>query len=245
MIASIALGALLWPATITDHCQPSADAKIVGIAQDTNEKFLYCEIISQTSSSQLHINYTRSNKIFATKDLTFSNNPFTPEITQTDSRSGEKREAAIDDKNVVLKYQETKKKKMENTSIALHDVDIVDAGFDNFVRARWDELASGKVIPVSFASIAHQKVLPLRISTKPLDKCVQKSSDKTSQSQFCIWVDIDNVFLRILLGNIKLTYDQQHRLQKFDGVVNLQTDSQDNQNAVIHYFYSADYLTAE
>ena len=164
---------------------------------------------------------------------------------QADSRTGEKREAAIDDKNVVLRYQENQKKKIEHTSIALRDADIVDAGFDNFVRARWDELANGKVIPVSFASIAHQKVLPLRISVKPLDKCVQNPADKTSQAQFCIWVDIDNVFLRMVLGNIKLTYDQQHRLQKFDGIVNLQSDSQDNQNAVIHYFYSADYSTVE
>jgi hypothetical protein len=245
MIASLALGALLWPATITDHCQPPNNTKIVGVAQDINEKFLYCEIISQTNSNQLHIDYTRSEKVFATKDLTFSNNPFTPEVMQVDSRSGEKREATVDQKNVVLKYQETKKKKMEKTSIALHDVDILDAGFDNFVRARWDDLASGKVIPVSFASIAHQKALPLRISTKPLDKCVPKPADKNSQSQFCIWVDIDNVFLRMMLGNIKLTYDQQHRLQKFDGVVNIQSDSQDNQNAVIHYFYSTDYSTTE
>lgn len=245
MIVSLAAAALLWPATITDHCQPPNDTKMVGVAQDNNGKFLYCEIISQTSNNQLHINYTRSEKIFATKDLTFSSSPFTPEVKQADSRSGEKREATIDGKNVVLKYQETQKKKMETTSISLKDLDIVDAGFDNFVRARWDELASGKIIPVGFASIAHQKVLPLRISIKPLEKCVQKPADKTSQPQVCIWVDIDNVFLRMLLGNIKLIYDQQHRLQKFDGVVNLQSDSQDNQNAVIHYFYSTDYSTAE
>ena len=115
----------------------------------------------------------------------------------------------------------------------------MDAGFDNFVRLHWEELSAGKTLSVNFASIAHQKVLPLRVSLQPEDKCAEKSPSPAQAS--CFVVEVDNMFLRLLLGNIKLTYDSQHRLQRFDGTVNINNDDEDSQSAVIDYFYASDY----
>ena len=241
MIASIALITLLWPTSVTDNC-PNIEAeniKIIGIANNDDGKFLYCEVIHQIDENQIGIDYKKDGKLFATKNINFKDSPYAPEITQYDMRSGEKREVTANQKNLYLKYQPNKNKKMVQEKIAKKDVQIIDAGFDNFMRTHWNELTSGKVLSIGFGSIAHQKVLPLRVSKKPLEKCAVKSAD--NENFTCFWVDIDNALLRLILGNIKLTYDDHYRLRQFDGVVNLQSDDENNQTAVINYFYGKDY----
>ena len=241
MIASLALATLLWPTSVTDHCKNiDADSiKIIGIAKDYDDKFLYCEVIRQTNESQIDIDYTRDGKLFATKTVSFSVSPFAPEIAQFDMRSGEKREVVSAQDNIVLKYQAQKNKKLQKTTIRKEDVQVIDAGFDNFMRAHWDELNSEKILSIDFGSVAHQKVLPLRVSKKPVEKCAFKSDG--SETFTCFWVEIDNALLRLVLGNIKIAYDQQHRLRQYEGVVNLQSEDQDNQKARINYFYGKDY----
>jgi hypothetical protein len=237
MLASLALTAVLWPSAVTQECAPNSDSFMIGVARDSNGNFLYCEIVTRPKDQHLRVDYTRQHQPFATKELTYGQNPKMPEVSQQDTRSGEVREARLVDNQVVLKYQPNRHKKPGEAHIALAKADVVDAGFDNYVRLHWDELTSGAIVPVNFASIAHLKVLPLRIRNQPLSAC-----DTRVKEGFCFQVEIDNALLRLVLGNIKLLYDTQHRLQKFDGVVNLNNDNEGNQKAVIHYYYRQDYL---
>jgi hypothetical protein len=76
----------------------------------------------------------------------------------------------------------------------------------------------------------------LRISSQPLEKC-GRDVNKTPSTHYCFYVEIDNAFLRMLLGNIKLVYDHQRRLEEFNGVVNILSEKESNQTATIHYYY--------
>jgi len=237
MIASLALTAALWPTEITQTCKPDDQVFMVGVAKDKAGQFLYCENISRPAEHQLHIEYSRDNQVFATKHLSYGQSLKMPDVEQQDSRTGEVREARLVDNQIVLRYQPNRHKKIGEAFIAADKADVVDAGFDNYVRLHWNELASGTIVPINFASMAHLKVLPLRIRNQPLGTC-----DTQIREGFCFQVEIDNALLRLVLGNIKLLYDQQHRLQKFDGIVNLTNDKGDNQNAIIYYYYQKDYL---
>ena len=240
MIASLVLAALVWPASVTENC-PNIEAesiKIVGVARNAGGQFLYCEIIRPIDENQIDIDYTKDGKLFATKNINFKDSPHAPEITQLDIRSGEKREVSGDTNNLYLKYQPNKNKKMIQKKIAKKDIHVIDAGFDNFMRAHWNELDDGRVLSINFGSVVHQKNLSLLVRKQPSEKCAIKSEDNKNFT--CFWVDIDNALLRLILGNIKLTYDQKYRLHQFNGVVNLQLDG-DNQTATISYFYSEDY----
>lgn len=240
MYASLALAAALWPATITEHCPPFRDSIVIGVALNSRREFLYCEYFSQMSEQQVSVNYIRNSTSFASKELDYSINPLIPGVKQIDRRTGEQREAQVEQNKLQLSYKTGTDKQTETATLSLEDVTVVDAGFDNFVKANWDKLIAGKSLAISFGSIAHLKSLPLRIKST---NCSQQK--KGSPSQYCFSVDIDNSLLRLLLSSIKINYDENKRLVQFSGVVNLQDDLQKLQSATINYFYKQDYLTAE
>jgi hypothetical protein len=243
MLSSLLLTAALWPSSVMHDCKPLDNSIMVGIAQTSSGTHLYCELVSQPTATSLEVSYVLQDKVIAEKKINYKSNAATPSIAQKDFRFGEIRQADVSDQHVELHYQASGQKKMGNAIISMQKVDVIDAGFDHFVRAHWEELQSGKTLSVNFASMAHLKTLPLRISAQPLEKCANKSEKNTSL--FCFFVEIDNAILRILLGNIKLTYDQQHRLHEFNGIVNILGEDQENQKAVIHYFYSNDYQAVD
>lgn len=238
MITSLALTAALWPANLVDTCNPDDTIIMMGVARNTAGKFLYCEMVSQPSQNRLRIEYKRNNEVFALKELRYNDNPLMPDVMQHDYRSGEIREAKRVGNELILTYQQNQYKKKNNAAIPTEKVDVVDAGFDHFIRKNWGKLVSGNNVPIHFASIAHLDALSLRIHPQPLTSCSSRLS-----AGFCFQVEINNAFLRMLLGNLKLTYDTEQRLQRFDGVVNVNDDKEKTQTAVINYYYKSDYET--
>lgn len=241
MLASMLLTAAMWPSSVTDYCVPTEKTLMVGVATTSNGSFLYCELVTQPSPQELNVDYVKSKKVFTSKTLNYISNPKTPSVLQKDFRFGEIRQADVTEQKITLHYQANNNKKNISASIARKDVDVVDAGFDNFIRIHWEELQSGKTLSINFASMAHLKALPLRISRQPLGKCGRDVSN-TKSINHCFYVEIDNSFLRMLLGNIKLVYDHQRRLEEFNGVVNILSEKESNQTAKIHYYYQQDYL---
>jgi len=234
------LTAAIWPNSVAEYCTPFDKTLMVGVAKASNGNFLYCELIDQPSQHVLKIDYVKDKKIFASKKFNYTSDATRPSVLQKDFRFGEIRQADVIEQKIELHYQANSDKKNSRATLAYKDVDVIDAGFDNFVRAHWDELQSGKTLSISFASMAHVKALPLRVSSQPVSKC-DKDINKTTAT-YCFYVEIDNAFLRMLLGNIKLIYDQQHRLEEFNGVVNILSEKEANQTATIHYYYRQDYL---
>jgi len=236
MLASMLLTAAIWPSAVTEYCSPLDKTLMVGVAKAPNGNFLYCELVDQVSQHELRIDYVKDKKAFASKELKYSADKTKPSVLQKDFRFGEIRQAEVAEEKIKLHYRASSDKKNSSATIARKNVDVIDAGFDNFVRTQWDELQSGKTISINFASIAHLKALPLRISSQPLDKC-DRDVNTTPSPNYCFYVEIDNAFLRMLLGNIKLVYDHQRRLEEFNGVVNILSEKKSNQTATIHYYY--------
>jgi len=240
MITSLLLAAAIWPAAVTQHCEPNTDVVMIGIAENPKGDLLYCELITQPTPSTINVNYANKHKIFAEKKLTFSDNPSIPSVTQEDFRFGELRKASVTHQQVELNYQANNQKNLNKVILPTKDVDVIDAGFDNFVRTHWDDLIKGNKISLNFASMSHLKLLALRISVQPASNCASKGEKQ--YGEFCFLVEIDNALLRLLLGNIKLAYDEQHRLKEFNGVVNVEDEHEASQTAIIHYYYKQDYL---
>jgi hypothetical protein len=239
MLASILIAAALWPSSVMQQCNPHAETSIVGIAQSAAGHFLYCEQIEIASERGLNIVYFNNGKQFAEKKIDYRENPATPSVKQIDFRTREVRIATINQQELELQYQGNRKEKVQRINIPLAEVDVVDAGFDYFIRQHWNELQTGKILPVNFASIAHQKALPLRVRMLAPEKCAEDANP--IHQHHCYFVEVDNALLRLVLGNIKLTYDEQRRLINFKGVVNIEDDKGSAQNASIHYYYKSDY----
>jgi hypothetical protein len=250
MLTSTLIAAVTWPLMVTENCASNIDADIVGIAKNESGEVVYCELAHQLDSGSLNISYIASGQIFAEKKIfrstslssidPASTNPSTPSVIQKDFRTGELRQADVSQNNVNLSYQTNSREKIGKAVISMQDVDIVDAGFDNFVRANWDDLQTGKTIAVNFASVAHLKTLPLRVRAQPSEKCFIKQDEHSVLT--CFFIEVDNALLRMMIGNIKITYDNQRRLHEFNGIVNLKDDRKKDQKAIIRYFYKHDYL---
>jgi hypothetical protein len=241
MIASIALSAALWPATVIETCSPPENVILVGIAQNADREFLYCEHFIRIDENHFQANYLRDNTIFAKKDLDYSLSKVSPNVMQTDDRSGEIREATTSGKDIMLRYKKNRTSAEEKTYVARTSLDALDAGFNNYILANWEKLSEGNDLPIHFGSIAHQKNLALRVSKRPPEKCKNNNNQQYVNDLSCFSVEIDNRLLRLLIGGIKLTYDKQRRLHEFDGTVNIDDDKQKSQNALIRYYYRNDY----
>ncbi len=239
MLSSILLTAAIWSNPVTENCLPNEKTQMVGIAKAPNGNLLYCELVEQMSPQELKIHYVKDKKIFASKEIRYIVDKTLPSVLQKDYRFGEVRQADATVQNITLHYQANSAKKNHSASLTSKEVDVIDAGFDNFIRLHWEALKSGKTLSINFASMAHLKALPLRISSQPLEKC-GADIKKVPSAHHCFYVEIDNAFLRMVFGNIKLIYDQQRRLEEFNGVVNILSEKGTNQTAKIHYYYRAD-----
>ncbi|MEP5763936.1 MAG: hypothetical protein ABJ308_05055 [Halieaceae bacterium] len=111
------------------------------------------------------------------------------------------------------------------------DPDLVfDAGFDNFVRLRWDSLEGGKAVKFPFLLLDRDKPITMRASEDREQRC--------RATELCLQVRLDSWLLAALIEPIELTYDRDdQRLRRFKGLSNLKSDSGKSQQVEILYNY--------
>ncbi len=107
---------------------------------------------------------------------------------------------------------------------------VVDAGFDHYVRLRWDDLSSGDEVKFPFLVVGRDKPLNMRAQLEEKVKC--------PQSRLCLSITLDNWLLSALVSPIRLEYDQDsRRLLQFKGVSNIRDDEGKSQQVKIQYRY--------
>jgi hypothetical protein len=108
---------------------------------------------------------------------------------------------------------------------------VVDAGFDHYVRHRWEELAAGEEIKFPFLIVGRDK--PLRMSA-------QLDQERACEAgRLCLLVSLDMWLVSLLVDPIRLVYDDQRRLTQFSGVSNIPTQDGKTQSVEINYRYPA------
>ncbi|MEP5568132.1 MAG: hypothetical protein ABJN62_09890 [Halioglobus sp.] len=107
---------------------------------------------------------------------------------------------------------------------------VVDAGFDHYVRLRWDELAGGEEVRFPFLVAGRDKPLNMRAQLEDEVEC--------AQSRLCLTITLDNWLLSALVSPIRLEYDEtSRRLLQFEGVSNIRDDDGKSQQVRIDYRY--------
>lgn len=108
---------------------------------------------------------------------------------------------------------------------------VVDAGFDHYVRHRWEELTAGEKIEFPFLIVGRDK--PLQMSAR-LDE-----ERNCEPERVCLLVTLDMWLVSLLVEPIRLVYDEQRRLVQFRGVSNIATEEGESQSVEINYRYLA------
>lgn len=249
MVTLIGAASLSWSVVMSGPCAPDqADAsppEIVGVAKDIESgKLLYCEWHgSPDSQGNALVRYvTGEGEVFVEKQIDYKTGLNTPEIEQLDKRSGELHRIERTDggdggqSSWLLTYRETADATPQQTRLSDREVDVVDAGFDHRVRAEWSRLVAGEKVAVQFASTVYQRSLPLRMVKRPARDC-----ELTDEQSLCFWVEPNNFLVRMFVDQLRLSYDQEQRLRRFEGVVNIQNAEGGKQSAVIDYAYHPDF----
>lgn len=109
---------------------------------------------------------------------------------------------------------------------------VIDAGFDHYVRQRWEQLVKGDTLSFPFLVAGRDKPLQMKASKAASEGCPQE--------RVCFTVALDNWLLSRLLPPIRLEYDaESQRLLQFKGVSNIRDAEGRSQQVRIDYRYSA------
>lgn len=108
--------------------------------------------------------------------------------------------------------------------------EVVDAGFDNFIRLSWDSLAKGGEVEFSFLPVGSDRALNMKASTDAEAEC--------SPDQLCLVASPRGWFLGLLLQPIRLVYDRdRRRLLSYRGMSNIKDATGKSQSVAISYRY--------
>jgi hypothetical protein len=157
---------------------------------------------------------------------TGSDNSATPDFMLTDDRYGYSESMEQDGKRWRVEY----KKPEESGNKILSKPDytpVIDAGFDEFVRAHWNDLMEGDTVNFSFAVPSRLEWIDFRLI--PL---AQKGGTLTVEMR------LKSRWIAWLLDPVFLTYDiKSKRLLTYRGLTNIRTMNGDGIKAEIRYTY--------
>ena len=151
---------------------------------------------------------------FARKHVDYGDSRFAPDFSLTDARDGYRE--GLDDEDGTRKVWSGTRQRARPLP-ASGGVLVADAGFDEFVRARWAKLLGAGSMPIRFVVPAYDKSLGFNVRhigrATIGDEAVQKFSLKLSG------------LLSLVSPQIEVSYDDDsHRLRRFSGICNLRSD---------------------
>lgn len=157
---------------------------------------------------------------------TGSDNSATPDFMLTDDRYGYSESMEQDGKRWRVEYKEPEESGNKILSKPEY-TPVIDAGFDEFVRAHWNDLMEGDTVNFSFAVPSRLEWIDFRLI--PL---AQKDGTLTVEMR------LKSRWIAWLLDPVFLTYDiKSKRLLTYRGLTNIRTMNGDGIKAEIRYTY--------
>ncbi|MGS2718230.1 hypothetical protein ACVBE9_08670 [Eionea flava] len=243
-------------------CPQRDNVAIVGVAQTTaGDKLLYCEyhylknttgelmpsVVSMGDAMASKVEYrNQSQQLIATKLADFSSSQLAPNVEQVDERHGEKLsmqpQTVGEESNadIAVIYQAANTLEQKKAIVDAGNGLVIDAGFDNAIRAYWDDIVAGNKVIVEFVAPAQQTTVNLSIKSRSIRRCNKLSPTTVydDSTHLCITAQAANVILNWFVKPITLVYERdKQRLIMFSGSVNITDDQGSAQSALIRYYY--------
>lgn len=165
---------------------------------------------------------------FARKHVRYGEPPYAPQFEKQDARFGYVEGFSRGQIAGNVFFRRSSEDTREEDSISLGESLVVDAGFDEFVRAQWDRLQAGKSVPLRF-------VVPSRLSAYGFK--VRKVGEEEMFGE-----TVSNFQLAVsgLLGwfadPIDVSYrNSDRRLMRFAGLSNIRKTPDENLTVRIQF----------
>lgn len=205
----VALAAL--PAGAVQLEAPDRQLQTIGEAKDQRSgELLYRELYFCNADALLcSVEYRDpQGELISRKALDYTQGPHVPRVAIEDFRHG--------------RTEALERKPQESL--------VVDAGFDNFVRSRWQQLSTGERVTFQFLVVG---------AKKPYNMKAQRNDDADCEPHtLCLTVEIDSWLLGLVAPAIELVYDREARqLLRFVGTSNIRSTDDKTQQVDIAYRY--------
>ena len=198
----------------------AASGQAIGEAYDLeNDELLYREVYcAGADPDQVEVIYSDSEgQLLARKKLDYSSGAATPSFVQHNIYSSEVIEVGLDAGKVtmsIIDAESAEPKKVSSSQANGKLPLVIDAGFDEFVRAHWDSLTDGDKKSFLFPFAERSRMVELRI--KPTSCSYGTETDQ------CFRLEMSNWFIRMLVAPIELGYDpEMRRLTRYRGLSNI------------------------
>ncbi|AWF80984.1 hypothetical protein BTJ40_09260 [Microbulbifer sp. A4B17] len=220
------------------NCHYQGPYLVKGLAYDPVDRQLqYCEYYTSKENDEIIVFYYSpegdliAEKTLQERDGAAASRSALPNVTQVDRRHGEVREVLWQDSQWKMRYRANEDKDWKVSLRDARSIDVIDAGFDTYVRDHWGSLASGETLNFNFASPMHGRSIKLRAR---MVSCNREASEDT-----CIRVDVAQPLIRLFVKDLNLTYDTaSRRLKSFKGIVNILDSQANSQQLEVFYQYS-------
>lgn len=217
------------------HAVSASDISMrVGYAYDIkSSKLLYVEshfeIYQDNLLQSSRVVYTDvEDNIIAKKNLDFTHHLFMPEFSLSNLQTGHSETANIEQQRYQLAFSNSSLENDRQGTIKLPSDGISDAGFDNFIKQHWDELEDGEIFTQRFLVPELMRFIRFEMSMK-------QSIDARGIELHQLTIKPANPLLRALSGPIRLYYQQDQQLVRYEGLSNLRDAEGDNYRVTIHY----------
>lgn len=175
---------------------------------------------------------------FGRKTLDYGSNPFVPSFRMEDARWDYVEQLRHDADGLQLRVERAGEPARSGT-IAVDDASLVaDAGYDEFVRQRWDQLITGEKVKLDF-------IVPARLTYYgfAVQKQREEQVDDGPVKVFSLGL---SGFFGLFLPDIEVAYDAETReLRRFVGLTNIRNVEGNNVEARIHFPRGAEVVEAE
>lgn len=170
----------------------------------------------------------RDESYFARKQLTYSELRTRPTFTLDDARTGYREGLRSTDAALEVFHRDATDQPLRTRPLSRAEEVVADAGFDEFVRARWNDLDAGRTVRFPFLVPSRREALTFKVK-KHHDTTVENAPASVIRLNLGGW-------LGYFLPHIDVTYRKSDRqLLRYLGLVNVRDAKGDNLTAQIDF----------
>lgn len=224
--------AVLSVTAVLGHGNENELPEVIGTARDGNGTLQYTEF-HRYESGRHRVEYLLPDgRTLAHKNIEYQPQPGLVNFSLFYPSLPRREQIQIMDGEVVINISGSR---VEKSHRLIHrSNDIIDAGFDPFVRSHWNALSQGKRVSGRFLLLERGRWL--NMSIKRIDS-LQCNGAGTEKVALCLNIRPSSLLIALFAPRLVMGYDEGQRLVVYEGPSNLLIEEMQPLKVTISYQY--------
>lgn len=202
----------------------SAVKHTIGVARNqTDDSVRYIEHHQYLEDGKHIVRYyDNANNVLLEKEISYPGLPQHPTLVQSDFLTDTDIRISREQGNATMIKE--RGDESEQFTFPLTEDTVIDAGFDRYIQDNWSKFEDSATHRVKFAVAGQARLLEMNIS---------RTGQSEDLTRFI--VQPANWFVRLLVSDITLYYDDMAQLARYEGFSNLKPAREDSREVTIQF----------